>query len=250
MRQPDYSIHYRRFHDDSAAHAERMAAWIANVLKPHLPVDRSTPIADIGCGFGFALRALRNLGYTDVTGVELSPQQAEHARAAGFTVDVTADTCAWLQQRRGHFGFIVLMDVLEHVLPSEQIKLTTSLYTALAPGGKTYLTVPNANSWLASRWRYIDHTHHSSFTEHSLYFVLGNAGFERIDIDNTKGLGPLPKALWRREGRARFRKWCVRWLLLQIFKAEIPWENLSAISFELNLSATATKLPVARVPKP
>ena len=66
MKGYDYSIQYARFHDDSEAHARDMERHLATVLGSRLPEDRSAAILDIGCGFGFALRTLRALGYHDL----------------------------------------------------------------------------------------------------------------------------------------------------------------------------------------
>lgn len=236
----DYSIHYQRFHNESESHAIEMAQWLGIYLGNDLPADRSAPALDVGCGFGFALRALKMAGFADVQGIEISPHQAEIARRGGFEVAVVADTAAYLREHRGRFGVILLLDVLEHVPPAAQIDLVCAIREALQPGGRLILTVPNANSLLAARWRYIDFTHYSSFTEHSLFFVLKNAGFGQIKMDNTKGVGAFPKGWWRTENRAALRRWLVRYAWMQVFKAELhPSEKLDDISFELNLKAVA-----------
>jgi SAM-dependent methyltransferase len=240
MNRFDYSIYYRRFHDDSDTHAETMATMVGSLLVPHLPADRSARIIDVGCGYGFALRAMRNFGYTNLLGLETSPEQAERSKNAGFEVVVTDDSIGWLKAHRGEFAFVCLLDVLEHVPIHLEIEFARAIHEALQPGGKLFLTVPNANAILSARWRYNDYTHHSSFTEHSLYFVLKNAGFDEIKIDASKGLGRLPKRLWRRHARQSLRRWIVRWCWLQVFAAEIPWEKLDDISFELNLRAVAS----------
>jgi SAM-dependent methyltransferase len=240
MNQFDYSIYYRRFHDDSEIHAETMARMMGSLLRADLPTDRSAPIIDVGCGYGFALRAMRNFGYTNLLGLEMSPEQAQRSRNAGFEVVVPDDTIAWLKAHRSHFAFVSLLDVLEHVPIHLQIELARAIHESLQPGAKLFLTVPNANAILSARWRYNDYTHHSSFTEHSLYFVLKNAGFDKIQIDASKGLGRFPLRLWRRHVRHSLRRWIVRWCWLQVFKAEIPWEKLDEISFELNLRAVAS----------
>jgi SAM-dependent methyltransferase len=183
---------------------------------------------------------MRNFGHTNLLGLEMSPEQAQKSRNAGFEVVLTDDTIAWLKAHRRHFAFVSLLDVLEHVPTHLQIELARAVREALQPGGKLFLTVPNANAILSARWRYNDYTHHSSFTEHSLYFVLKNAGFDEIIIDASKGLGRFPKRLWRRDVRDLLRRWIVRWCWLQVFKAEIPWEKLDDISFELNLRAVAS----------
>ncbi len=236
----DYSIHYQRFHDDSETHAMEMAEWLGIYLKADLPEDRSQPALDVGCGFGFALRALRASGFSDVRGIEISEHQAEISRRGGFEVPVVSDTVAYLQEHRARFGLILLLDVLEHVPVCAQIHLARAIREALRPGGRLIVTVPNANSPLAARWRYIDFTHCCSFTEHSLFFVLSNAGFGNIKMDNSQGIGAFPKRWWLREQRDALRRWLVRFAWLQVFKSELhPSEKLSDICFELNLKAVA-----------
>ena len=73
----DYSIYYGRFHDDSDKHAEEAAVWIRKILEPHMPADQSLPVIDVGCGYGFALRAMRNMGFKNVMGLEVSAEQAD-----------------------------------------------------------------------------------------------------------------------------------------------------------------------------
>jgi SAM-dependent methyltransferase len=237
----DYSIYYSHYHDDSEAHAEAMAASLVELLKNDVPADRSAKILDVGCGYGFALRALRSLGFSALEGLESSPQQSERCRAAGFPVEVAEDSVAWLGAHAGKFDCVLLLDVIEHVPVALQIDFVRAIHQCLAPGGRLIVTTPNANAILAARWRYNDHTHHSSFTERSLHFVLKNAAFDPISIDASKGIGRFPRRLWRRSAWPMARKWIVRWCWLQVFKAEVPWEDIGQISFELNLKAVAHK---------
>lgn len=237
----DYSAHYERFHPEGAEHFEQMAGWMGEVLGPHLPADRKGKAVDIGCGFGYALGALKAAGFNDLTGLEISPQQAERCRKSGFQVELVDDTVQWLKAHPSGFDLIVMTDVLEHIEVAEQIEFLRAIHGGLRPGGRLILTTPNANSPLASRWRYIDHTHHSSFTEHSLHFTLQNAGFGNIVIEGAAKLGRPPMKLWQRSKRQALRKWIVRWCWTQVFRAELPWENLEDISFELNLTAVSDR---------
>ncbi len=52
---------------------------IAELLAEHVP-DRSTPVADIGCGTGAVGSRLASLGFVDVTGFDLSPEMLAVAR--------------------------------------------------------------------------------------------------------------------------------------------------------------------------
>ena len=241
MNQYDYSIYYRRWHDETPEHHAKVSRVKANEIAAHFKLAPDAAILDVGCGFGFALGGLRLLGYNQIFGVEQSPEQAAVCRQAGFDVAVTDDTVAWLAQRPSQFDAILLFDVLEHVPVAVQIDFLRAVYSALKPKGQLLLTVPNANSMLAARWRYNDYTHASSFTEHSLSFVLRNAGFGPPLIDTKKGLGPFPRWAWRQRHRHILRKWIVRWCWLQVFKAEQPADEVEQVSFELNLTATAIK---------
>lgn len=241
MIKPDYSLYYSRFHPDSDSHTEAMEKYMIAELAPLLPQNRQGPVLDIGCGYGFALLALQKLGYDRVLGVETSPQQAARARRCGLQVDVVDDTSAWLESQSENFTVILLLDVLEHLPVSGQIPLLQSIYNKLAPGGRLIIQVPNANAILSARWRYNDFTHYSSFTEHSLYFVLKNAGFDEMQLSTEKGLGSFPKRLWRRSARIALRRYVVRWCWLQVFRAELPWDRLDHICFELNLKAVAIR---------
>ena len=241
MNDLDYTVYYSRFHDCTEAHAEQVAERHARSLMPHLPLDRSAPILDIGCGYGFALRALRNLGYTNIAGLETSQQQAEQCRKAGFSVAVVEDTVAWLQAHQKQYSFILLMDVLEHIPIAPQIQFTRAMYCSLKSSGRAFVTVPNANSIIASRWRYNDHTHYSSFTEHSLFFVLRSAGFPHISISCDKGICRPSIRLWKSESRNTWRRMIVRWLWLQVYKAELSRDQIKDISLDLNLTALASK---------
>jgi SAM-dependent methyltransferase len=241
MPEFDYSLHYRRFHDDSEEHAEVMAGWIAETIKPHLPSTGPIRALDVGCGYGFTLRALHKLGVEDVNGLEVSQEQAAHCTAAGLKVEVVSDSALWLRGHPAQFGIVLLFDVLEHIPRHQQIDFARAIHECLVPGGKLLLTVPNANAILASRWRYIDFTHHSSFTEHSLDFVLRNAGFDDIRIDASKGIGRFPRRFWLRRNWPAIRKQIIRRCWLQVFKAELPGERLENISFDLNLTAAAVK---------
>jgi len=92
------------------------------------------------------------------------------------------DSPGYLNDHVSAYDIITAFDVLEHIPSSQQISFVKAINNALKPGGVFILTVPNANSVLASRNRYIDYTHHVLFTEVSLDFVLYNAGFREIDI--------------------------------------------------------------------
>jgi 2-polyprenyl-3-methyl-5-hydroxy-6-metoxy-1,4-benzoquinol methylase len=68
--------------------------------------------------------------------------------------------------------------VLEHVPKCHQRSLLVAISKAMNPNGTLFLTVPNADSSIASRWRYIDWTHEMSFTEASLAHLVRTSGLK------------------------------------------------------------------------
>lgn len=242
MTEPiDYSAHYERFHPEGSEHFDKMVSWMTQVLGRHLPPEAEGPALDIGCGFGYGLAALRDAGFTDLLGLEICPKQAERCRSAGFKVEVVEDTVKWLETHPAEFSLIVMTDVLEHIEVSKQIVFLQAVRNSLRKDGRLILTTPNANSILASRWRYIDFTHHSSFSEHSLHFALHSADFDDILIVGADNLGRPPLKLWQAGKRQALRKWIVRWCWRQVYRAELPAEDLDTISFDLNLTAVAKR---------
>jgi SAM-dependent methyltransferase len=242
----DYTIYYRAWHDESPEHAGRMAKYFTNVLSPHLNGSESKPAIDIGCGMGFAMLALQQMGYVDVRGIDLDSGQIAVAKAHGLHAEQVSDAAAYLQEHPATFGTILLLDVLEHVPVAEQVSLLRAIHSALIPGGRLIVQVPNANAILASRWRYNDYTHHSSFTEHSLRFVLLNAGFTGVEIA-VNPRSPRPSLrLWKRPTRHEFlpglRRYLIDLVWRSVLKNELgEFEKTELIPTTLNMRGVAVR---------
>jgi cyclopropane fatty-acyl-phospholipid synthase-like methyltransferase len=239
----DYTYHYRKFNRGGEEQEKQVAIFYRRMLKDHLPENKSARILDLGCGAGLLLRALKEFGYANLRGVERDAGQAEAARARGFEVDVTNDTPAWLNERRGSFDFVISTDVLEHVPVAEQIPFVAAIQASLAEGGVFLCTVPNANSALASRWRYIDWTHTCSFTEISLDFLLHHGGLETQSIGEVEFM-EMPRFWWApRRGWFYFAACkAVRWWRRVEMMSELGPAPGRAIPLSLNLLAVARKV--------
>ena len=244
----DYGVYYRVWHDDTDEHAAKMAAWHAESLAGFVPQDRTARCLDIGCGMGFTLLALQSLGFHDISGIDVDRSQIEAATRRGLSVEQVTDTIEYLQQRPSTYDLVVMLDVLEHIPVAEQVATLRSIRRALRPEGRVVIQVPNATSPLAARWRYNDFTHTSSFTEHSLAFVLANAGFCNVSIP----VPPDPKfpwppvRFWRRSQwihfRNRLRIWFSRFLWRQICLAELGnGRGANSVPLSLNIIAVGHK---------
>ena len=82
----------------TGAQQQRFADYLHRLAQAAGHRDRASPLKlycnrqslikclDLGCGSGYAMRALRSAGYSDVRGIDVSSQAAGLARKAGFQV--------------------------------------------------------------------------------------------------------------------------------------------------------------------
>lgn len=180
-----------------------------------LPAEKTVPVLDFGCGFGWALSRLHASGFSDLEGVDACRESVEEATAAaGSRARIEAgDGRELLRKRAGHYGLILLFDVLEHFDVREAVELLGEVRDALRPGGRVVVRTPNMQALGASFSRYIDLTHRCGFTECSLSQALVEAGFHgpRIlsDPDGRDLSKWVPWAPWRGLG---LRQWANRGL--------------------------------------
>lgn len=250
MFDVDYTRYYKHWHADTSEHIQIMKLIYTDMLGGLLPPDKTIRILDVGCGMGYAMLTLRDWGYENVEGIDVDPGQVQACLNKQLNVVQTDDSIDYLNRLPDTYDLILALDVIEHIPHTEQLEFVRAIRRALKPGGIFICTVPNANSALANRWRYDDWTHHLSFTEHSLDFLLFNAGFENIQVFDTDFIHP-PRLRWL--SRELLQKWfwkpIVRWWLFRFFRtwrrleliAELDWEQAMSIPLSLNLLAKAVK---------
>jgi len=91
-----------------------------------------TPLLDFGCGIGNLTRLLVG-PFADVAGYDPSVDSVALARQRAPGATFYADLDAIPQ---GHFGAVVVANVLHHVPPAERAPLLAKVAQVLAPGGK------------------------------------------------------------------------------------------------------------------
>lgn len=126
------------------------------------------------------MAGLRRVGYTNLTGVDISAQLLAAARdkLPAQTRLVEMDVRAFLAQcAQDSFDLIFFHDVLEHLPREDTIPVLQAFHRVLTPGGLLSVRVPNMSALIASYTAAIDFTHITQFTEHSLLQVLEAAGF-------------------------------------------------------------------------
>ncbi|MBI5804743.1 methyltransferase domain-containing protein [candidate division TA06 bacterium] len=106
--------------------------------------EKNAAILDAGCGDGVLLKMLKEAGFTNVWGADISPNRARRACTLnGGRVVVTDLEKTGLGP--GSFKVIIASEILEHV-PDVQIFLS-NCRAMLCPGGSLIITTPSAIRW-------------------------------------------------------------------------------------------------------
>jgi SAM-dependent methyltransferase len=150
-------------------------------IRPWLPLPSAGRVIDIGCGQGELVRLLLADGY-DALGIDVSPEQAAIAQAAGLGRVRHGDYRDLLMERTNWLAAVTATDLLEHLTKDEVLETFDRVVKALAPGGVFVARVPNAVSPLGGHIRYGDFTHESSFTVRSIRQLAAAAGFSSVTV--------------------------------------------------------------------
>lgn len=87
-------------------------------------LDRDIPVLDVGCGYGRNLLLMRQLGFTNLAGVEINPLLAAEVRAKGFKCYSPEE----IHVHDNSYGMLLLSHIIEHF---EHVNLKEFLETYL-----------------------------------------------------------------------------------------------------------------------
>jgi SAM-dependent methyltransferase len=156
---------------------EITARQLVNYLK-----DPSARILDVGCANGGLLKALKNLGFENLCGLDPSSICVENTRSLGLE----AYTGSLFQAfPYGKFDCVILSHTLEHV--QDVNGAIAWISEMLKPEGKqiVYIEVPDATRYtdfLYAPFQDFNTEHINHFSEVSLKNLMGRIGFETIEI--------------------------------------------------------------------
>jgi cyclopropane fatty-acyl-phospholipid synthase-like methyltransferase len=164
---------------DVIAGAESKGYVYDRIVLPWLPSDPSKAVAEIACGHGSFLHWLKERKFTNITGVDSSPEQLNFARQTGSVVQ-QADVNDWLSaQSTASYQAIVGIDLIEHISKDDLMKLLAQSYRILCPGGRIIFRYPNGDSPLVGMNLFNDITHIWTYTPNCLNSLAQMHGFVR-----------------------------------------------------------------------
>lgn len=210
--QQELFANYARHYKKMGAYRDRLPDDLERLKRDRLPawidtIPRNARVLDVGCAEGHWLEALRRVGFSQLTGVELSAQLLESARArlGDHAQLIQADVRDWIKRApAASYDLIFFHDVLEHLPREETISILREFHRLLAPAGKLRIRVPNLACLVGPFHQAIDFTHITPFTEFSLLQVLEAAGFSASCV-TFESQAPRLFWSWRRPHRALLR---------------------------------------------
>lgn len=161
------------------------------IISKHIATTgKQARILDLGCGHGAFMHSLRESGYQNVLGVDVSEEQIALARSLGIPGVVQSDLTTFLRNRESASADVILMmDILEHLTREEELSALDEVFRVLTPKGRCILHVPNAEGLWGMRIRYGDMTHEQCFTRSSVRQLLRTVGFQTVRCYEEK---PIP----------------------------------------------------------
>ncbi|MFH1881790.1 MAG: class I SAM-dependent methyltransferase [Planctomycetota bacterium] len=192
---------------------EQWAAAARWYIRGWLPEDKSVPILDLGCGAGYFLWMAQDCGYTNLAGVDLSPEQVALARQACPKAHIVLGDAQEVLAQSSRYGLITGFDLIEHLRKDELLSLLELVYQSLRPGGRVIFQTPNAESPWGMKIRYGDLTHELAVSPkglQSLLYLIGMTDYEAREC------GPYP------HGVVSFS----RYLLWRVLHSSLAFWNL------------------------
>ncbi|MCX6740485.1 MAG: class I SAM-dependent methyltransferase [Candidatus Parcubacteria bacterium] len=184
---------FNQFHSSGMTSVKEFGSFEANLrnmaqtyewnYKNFLPEDKKVAILDIGCGLGQFLSWLKEKGYKNFLGIDISEQMLNICKQnVTDKVEEISSLAEFLRNKNNIYDLVVLNDVIEHLPKNEIITDLEIIYAALKKGGRLLIKTNNLASITGARMRYSDFTHEVGFTEFSLNQVLTVSGFSEVEI--------------------------------------------------------------------
>ncbi len=139
-----------------------------------LNIPKNGKVLDLGCGPGYFLNYMKEQGYTDLTGVSLSPEDVKMCEANGHTIKKY--DMSFLPQQDGYYDESVDFIFLRHSLEHSPYPIFTLMEynRVLKQGSKMYIEVPAPDCERKHEWNL---NHYSILGTEQLAALLVRTGF-------------------------------------------------------------------------
>ncbi|MDQ7815018.1 MAG: class I SAM-dependent methyltransferase [Patescibacteria group bacterium] len=165
---------------ERAKNKKSLEKYPVDSIKRFLSAD--SKVLEIGCGYGFFLKRIKDECGAQVFGVEPSEVSGKFA-AEEYGIEVFHGLLDdYLSQADGRkFDMIIMHHVLEHI--SEPVAALKRLTQKLSPGGKFYIVVPNVTELQEPVEAFFQYPHVVSYSPWSLNHALNLSGLKTISLN-------------------------------------------------------------------
>jgi SAM-dependent methyltransferase len=161
---------------DSNMHKGLTTKVVEKYIDP-LELPKDAVILDVGCGPGYFLDEMKQRGYTNLTGITLSPGDIKICEDKGHKIKKY--DISFFPQKDGYYDesvdFIFLRQALEH--SPYPIFSLMEYNRVLKQGGKIYIEVPAPE---CDRMHEYNLNHYSILGQHQLAALLQRTGFKNL----------------------------------------------------------------------
>jgi|SRR5690554_383932 len=166
--------------------------------------NKNSSILELGCGRGIMLEFLKDNGFKNTFGIDISEEQIKIALEKNLNVK-KYDVFDFFRESKNTYDIIIALDFVEHFNKDEIILIFNLIFEHLNDGGIFIFHTPNGQAMLSNRLLFSDLTHLTIFTPYSAQQLLKYVGFNSISIYEK---GPVPKNL---KGIVRsILWWCIK----------------------------------------
>ena len=198
------------FHEGAMEDAlQRFRAQTA--IETFSPLGKDKRFLDVGCGEGTVVQALKNTGFSEVLGLDLSVNRLKDNKLKHPDLYHVAGLVQQLPFASEIFSGVSAFEVYEHVPSEDGPLMLNEIYRVLKPGGLLVLSTLNRKS-LARRIFPDTSTVEAHFNEvgyDQLQENISQAGF-RIQEVRGVGLVPLMWKLQRFVPNPRIQDWNIQ----------------------------------------
>lgn len=186
------SVLYKDYYQNQSGRAfqlqieEKMkndAKLFRNEILPLIPNNKSIKILDIGCGFGSLIKLLKDQGYTNLKGIDLSESQVKIAKEFGLVEVEVQEIKSYLNNSESTYDVITGIDIIEHFSKDELIELLSLIKKSLKPNGIAIFRTPNNDAPYATVFSRGDFTHENYLNASSATQLMLSMGFTEIKVN-------------------------------------------------------------------
>lgn len=146
-------------------------------------INLEAPILEVGPGNGEFLLLLSELGYTNVTSLDIDSNVIEKL-AVKFPSYQHINSS--VESHAEQYNLIILSHVLEHISVEHRIYFLNCLRERLLPGGTVLIELPNPLCFMSLAAYLNDPTHHMPISSSGLRNLLALTGYRDIKISSVK----------------------------------------------------------------